>query len=135
MIIDIDEQVLTDSTNLSNLLEEPASDLISATSQSNYENNSFLSALLADSFDLSNFILNYLTSIAQNLQTDCIESSFEFKLLTFLLIVLLTILVAIGIGWKIFGGTIDHFYKRQDYYSKNSSEAEPSIADQKLKTN
>lgn len=113
MIFDIDEQVLTDSKNLSELLEEPASDLLSATSQSNYEKSSFVSALLADTLDLSNYILNFLTSIVQNLQNDCIESSFEFKLLTLLLIVLLTILVTVGISWKIFGRTIDHFYKRQ----------------------
>jgi hypothetical protein len=113
MILDIDEQVITDSPILSELIEESSSSESIAASLINYENTSFVNLLLADSFDLTNFILNYLSNTAQNLQNNCTESSFEFKIFTILLITLLTTLIAIGIGWKIFGGAIDHFYKRQ----------------------
>lgn len=113
MILNIDDQVLINSTNLSATAYQPETG-------TNYSNISLVNkiayTLLSESFEFTNYIANYLTNIALNLQNDGIESSFEFKILTVLLICLLVVLVAISICWKVFGQSIDHFYKNQGWF-------------------
>ena len=71
-----EETSLSDSLNLSNIELESA-DLLESN---NYANSSFVNRIvdtvLADSFDLSNYILNNLNNIALNLHNNCIESTF-----------------------------------------------------------
>lgn len=118
MILNIDDQVLINSTNLSATAYQPETG-------TNYSNISLVNkiayTLLSESFEFTNYIANYLTNIALNLQNDGIESSFEFKILTVLLICLLVVLVAISICWKVFGQSIDHFYKNQELYTNKKS--------------
>lgn len=125
MILSIDDQVLTDSRNLS----ETELELSESFSNTNYENSSFVShivyTLLSESFDFSSFILNYINNLASNLQNNCIESSFEFKVFTILLGLLFTILIAIIICWRFFWERIDHFYRKQEYYIKTYKPVAP----------
>lgn len=136
MIFNIDNQVLTDSSNLSEIEIEPVSFL----TVKNYANSSYVNeivyTILADSFDFSNFVLNYFNNIARNLQENCIESTFEFKILIILLIALLIILIGISIAWRIFGGSIGNFYKRQEFYTQktnNKLKSSESLFDKKFK--
>ena len=113
MIFNIDNQDLTDSSNLSETELEPV-DFVSVKNHANSSLvNNIVYTILADSFDFSNFILNYLGNIAQNLQKNCIEASFEFKIFIILLSALLIILVGISIVWRFLGDSIDQFYKDQ----------------------
>lgn len=121
MIFNIDNQDLTDSSNLSETELEPV-DFVSVKNHANSSLvNNIVYTILADSFDFSNFILNYLGNIAQNLQKNCIEASFEFKIFIILLSALLIILVGISIVWRFLGDSIDQFYKDQEYYTQNTS--------------
>ncbi len=111
------DQTLNDSTKTPTLERESVTENFSETTVDSYENlsltNKIAHTLQSDSFEFFNYLSNYLGNIALNLQSECIESSFEFKILTTLLIVLISILVAITIAWKIYGKRIDHFYRHQ----------------------
>lgn len=121
MIFNIDNQDLTDSSNLSETELEPVNFVLVKNHANSSLVNNIVYTILADSFDFSNFILNYLSNIAQNLQKNCIEASFEFKIFIILLSALLIILVGISIVWRFLGDSIDQFYKDQEYYTQNTS--------------
>ncbi len=117
MILNIDDQSLNDSINSPAIGIESATENYSELTVQNYDNltltNKIVHTILSDSFEFFTYFSNYLRNIALSLQSHCFESSFEFKILTTLLIVLISILVVISIAWKIFGKRIDHFYRHQ----------------------
>ena len=62
---------------------------------------------------LSNFFLDLI----YDLQSQCVEASFEFKIFTCLALFLLLILVLIAIFWRFYGPIIDNFYKNQSNFT------------------
>lgn len=135
MLSNLDDQTLnTDSSNLSEIDIESSEIFVAK----NYANETLINrivySVLAESFDFSNYIVNYFSDIALNLQSNCIESSFEFKIFTILLIILILISFGIGIVWKIYGEKIDHFYKRQEHYLKTNSSTNLDLFGSKTKT-
>jgi hypothetical protein len=118
ILVTEDQSINNNSINLSLIEIESATEIYPA--DTNYKNtsitNKIVYTILSDSFEFFNYFSNYLSNIAINLQNHCFESSFEFKILTVLLLALLSILVLISIAWKIFGSRIDHFYRHQEYY-------------------
>jgi hypothetical protein len=95
----------------------------SFNNSTNYENSSFFYNLIllivTNVTESSQFIFEYLGLVLFNLKVNCIESTFEFKIFGFLSTLLITFLIAIVIGWKIFGKSIDYFYKHQGFYKIN----------------
>lgn len=114
MLLNINDQTLGDSSNLSEIELE---NLKLYLGNSSYENSSFVDQLiytvLAESFNLTDFFINILNRVATILQTNYLDSSFEFKIFTFQIILFVLILVCISVCWKIFGSSVDHFYKNQ----------------------
>ena len=118
MIYNINDQTLGDSSNLSEIELE---NLKLYLGNSSYENSSFVDKLiytvLAESFNLTDYFLTISNRISTNLHTNYLDSSFEFKIFTFLIILFFFILLCVIVCWKIFGNSVDHFYKNQGYYN------------------
>ena len=69
----------------------------------------FISFINLYSAMLSNFFLDLI----DELQVQCVEASFEFKIFTILVLFFLLIILLIAVFWRLYGPIIDNFYKNQ----------------------
>ena len=107
-ILDEEEHILLSANKLVELNSSPDINL------TNYAKFSILNNfILNEWYELLNISYNQLNNILFNLKHNCTDSTFEFKICTFLLSVLFVIFVGIVICWRFFGVNITHFYNHQ----------------------
>lgn len=112
--------------NSFDLLFDENSPEASATSQTSNFNQSKSSFLVRFLNSYSNRINNFILDLIYDLHSQCIEPSFEFKILIFLLLTLLFILFLVAVNWKFFGSLIDSFYKNKASYLSERVEIKES---------
>lgn len=118
------KSLLTGFNSLDNFFEDSSSaeTITSSNNQENTYSQSKSTLHIVNFLNLySNKINHFILDLFYDLKSQCIEPSFEFKILIILLLTLLFILFLVAVNWKLFGSLIDSFYKNKSKIETFSS--------------